>query len=149
MAASPSEMTQQRLDSEAIAAVDTSDLLTDVVGLPEHLRDAKWKVESAQLSPWDSPGGLIVAGMGGSSIGGLLARAMLGDHASRPILAALAPTACRPGRRPTRPCCAPPTQETRRKRSPATRQPERWAPAAWRSPAAAASRSSRVPTACR
>jgi len=88
MAASPSEMTQQRLDTEAIAAVDTSDLLTDVVGLPEHLRDAKWKVESAQLSPWDSPGGLIVAGMGGSSIGGLLARAMLGDHASRPILAA-------------------------------------------------------------
>ena len=88
MVASPSEMTQQRLDPEAIAAVDTSDLLADVVGLPEHLRDAKWKVESAQLSPWDSPGGLIVAGMGGSSIGGLLARAMLGDHASRPILAA-------------------------------------------------------------
>ena len=88
MAASPSEMTQQRLDPEAIAAVDTSDLLADIVGLPEHLRDAKWKVESAQLSPWDSPGGLIVAGMGGSGVGGLLARAMLGDHASRPILAA-------------------------------------------------------------
>jgi len=88
MAASPSEMTQQRLDPEAIAAVDASDLLADVVGLPEHVRDAKWKCESAQLSPWDSPGGLIVAGMGGSGIGGLLARAMLGDHASRPILAA-------------------------------------------------------------
>ena len=86
MAASPSETTQQRLDPDAIAAVDTSDLLTDIVGLPEHLRDAKWKVESAQLSPWDSPGGLIVAGMGGSGVGGLLARAMLGDHASRPIL---------------------------------------------------------------
>ena len=88
MAASPSELelTEQRLDAESIAAVDTSDLLADVVGLPEHLRDAKWKVESAQLSPWDSPGGLIVAGMGGSGVGGLLARAMLGDHASRPIL---------------------------------------------------------------
>jgi glucose/mannose-6-phosphate isomerase len=88
MAASPSEMTEQRLDAEAISAVDSSDLLADIVGLPEHVRDAKWKVESAQLTPWDSPGGLIVAGMGGSGIGGLLARAMLGDHASRPILAA-------------------------------------------------------------
>jgi glucose/mannose-6-phosphate isomerase len=88
MAPSPSEMTDQRLDPESIAAVDASDLLADVVGLPEHVRDAKWKVESAQLSEWDSPGGLIVAGMGGSGIGGKLARAMLGDHASRPILTA-------------------------------------------------------------
>jgi glucose/mannose-6-phosphate isomerase len=89
MAASPSdELTEQRLDPESISAVDSCDLLADIVGLPEHVRDAKWKVESAQLSPWDSPGGLIVAGMGGSGIGGLLARAMLGDHASRPILAA-------------------------------------------------------------
>ena len=31
------------------------------------------------------PGGLVVAGMGGSAIGGALARAALGDHASRPI----------------------------------------------------------------
>ena len=34
---------------------------------------------------WDSPGGLIVAGMGGSAIGGRLARAILGDQASRPV----------------------------------------------------------------
>jgi len=88
MAASPSELTEQRLDPASIAEVDASDLLADVVGLPEHVRDAMWKVESAQLTPWDSPGGLIVAGMGGSGMGGLLARAMLGDHASRPILSA-------------------------------------------------------------
>ena len=37
------------------------------------------------MEEWDSPGGLIVAGMGGSAIGGGLARAALGDHASRPI----------------------------------------------------------------
>ena len=86
MAASPFETTEQRLDPETIAEIDASDLLTDIVGLPEQLRDAKWKVESAQLQPWDSAGGLIVAGMGGSGVGGLLARAMLGDHASRPIL---------------------------------------------------------------
>jgi glucose/mannose-6-phosphate isomerase len=90
MAALPSETTEQRLDPEAIGAVDTSDMLADIAGLPEHLRDALWKVESADLKPWDSPGGLIVAGMGGSAVGGSLARAMLGDHASRPILASRA-----------------------------------------------------------
>ncbi len=90
MAASPSESTDLRLDPEAIAAVDVSDMLGDIVDLPEHLRDALWKAESANLQPWDSPGGLIVAGMGGSAVGGALARAMLGDHASRPILASRA-----------------------------------------------------------
>jgi len=43
-------------------------------------------VQSAQMRSWESPGGLIVAGMGGSGVGGVLARAILGDHASRPIL---------------------------------------------------------------
>ncbi|MDP8968629.1 MAG: bifunctional phosphoglucose/phosphomannose isomerase [Actinomycetota bacterium] len=90
MAASPSETTELRLDAETIAAVDASDMLADIVGLPEHLRDALWKVESANLQPWDSPGGLVVAGMGGSAVGGSLARVMLGDHASRPILASRA-----------------------------------------------------------
>lgn len=87
MAGSSSETTELRLDPATIQAVDTSDLLADIIGLPEHLRDALWKVESANLQPWDSPGGMVVAGMGGSAVGGALARAMLGDHASRPILA--------------------------------------------------------------
>jgi glucose/mannose-6-phosphate isomerase len=78
------------LDRETIARLDTSDLVTDVLGIPEHLRDALWKVESAGLQPWDSPGGLVVAGMGGSGIGGPLARAILGDQASRPLLGARA-----------------------------------------------------------
>jgi glucose/mannose-6-phosphate isomerase len=78
------------LDREAIARVDASDQLTDVLAIPEQLRDALWKVESAGVDPWDSPGGIIVAGMGGSAIGGELARAILGDHASRPILTARA-----------------------------------------------------------
>jgi glucose/mannose-6-phosphate isomerase len=78
------------LDRETIARVDSTDQLGDVLGIPEHLRDAQWKVESADLQTWDSPGGLIVAGMGGSSIGGALARAALGDQASRPIVAARA-----------------------------------------------------------
>ena len=78
------------LDRETIARVDVSDQLTDVLAIPEHLRDALWKVESAGLEPWDSPGGIIVAGMGGSAIGGELARAIVGDHASRPLLTARA-----------------------------------------------------------
>lgn len=69
----------------AIARVDRSGQLGDVLSLPDHLRDALWRVESAIMSERDTPGGLVVAGMGGSAIGGALARAALGDHSSRPI----------------------------------------------------------------
>jgi glucose/mannose-6-phosphate isomerase len=86
MAQSPSDTIT--LDRATIAEIDGSDQLTDVLALPEHLRDALWKVESANLGSWDSQAGLVVAGMGGSAVGGSLARAILGDHASRPIIAA-------------------------------------------------------------
>jgi glucose/mannose-6-phosphate isomerase len=76
------------LDRATIGEIDTTDQLTDVLAVPEHLRDAQWKVESTNLGQWDSPAGLVVAGMGGSAVGGSLARAILGDHAVRPILAA-------------------------------------------------------------
>jgi glucose/mannose-6-phosphate isomerase len=79
-----------RLNREGISEVDTSDILEDILAIPEHLRDALWKVQSADLEPWDSPGGMIVAGMGGSAIGGALARAALGDTASRPLLSSRA-----------------------------------------------------------
>jgi glucose/mannose-6-phosphate isomerase len=74
------------LSRESIAAVDVSDQLGDILGMPDQLRDALWRVESANLRPHDSPAGLIVAGMGGSGIGGALSRAVLGDRASRPIV---------------------------------------------------------------
>ncbi|HEY2319841.1 MAG TPA: bifunctional phosphoglucose/phosphomannose isomerase [Solirubrobacteraceae bacterium] len=80
--------TTSALSREAIAAVDPTGQMSDVLGLPEHLRDALWRVESANLSPQDSPGGLVVAAMGGSAVGGLLAVAALGDRASRPIFVA-------------------------------------------------------------
>ncbi|MDX6698176.1 MAG: glucose/mannose-6-phosphate isomerase [Solirubrobacteraceae bacterium] len=79
------EGTTAALDAATIAAVDSSSQLSDVLGMPEQLRDAAWKVESAGIAPFDAPGGLIVAGMGGSAVGALLARAALGDRASRPI----------------------------------------------------------------
>jgi glucose/mannose-6-phosphate isomerase len=74
------------LTRQAIASVDGSDQLGDILGLPEQLRDAQWRVESANLEAHDARGGLVVAGMGGSAIGGDLALAVLGDRASRPIL---------------------------------------------------------------
>jgi glucose/mannose-6-phosphate isomerase len=80
--------TTSSLSAEAIAAVDSTGQLADILGLPEHLRDALWRVESANLSPQDSRGGMVVAGMGGSAIGGMLAVAALGDRASRPIFVA-------------------------------------------------------------
>jgi glucose/mannose-6-phosphate isomerase len=73
------------LSREAIARVDGTDQLGAVLALPDHLRDALWRVESAIMQDWDTSAGLVVAGMGGSAIGGALARAALGDHASRPI----------------------------------------------------------------
>jgi glucose/mannose-6-phosphate isomerase len=76
---------EQVLSREAIARIDPSGQLNDVLSLPDHLRDALWRVESAIMAEWDTPAGLVVAGMGGSAIGGALARAALGDHASRPI----------------------------------------------------------------
>jgi glucose/mannose-6-phosphate isomerase len=77
--------TAAELSRASIAEVDPSDQLGDVLALPEHLRDALWRVESAIMQDWDTAAGLVVAGMGGSAIGGALARAALGDHASRPI----------------------------------------------------------------
>ncbi len=73
------------LDADAVATLDHSGQFADALGLPEHLRDALWRVESANLVPRDSSDGLVVAGMGGSAIGGSLALAALGDRASRPI----------------------------------------------------------------
>jgi glucose/mannose-6-phosphate isomerase len=80
--------TTTQFTRDAIAAVDSAGQIEDILGLPDQLRDALWRVESANLEPHDAPGGLVVAGMGGSAIGGALARAALGDRASRPIVLA-------------------------------------------------------------
>ena len=61
-------------------------MIDDVLGIPDQLRDALWRVESARLEPADAAG-LIVCGMGGSAIGGDLAAAALGDRLTRPLVA--------------------------------------------------------------
>lgn len=60
-------------------------MLDDVLAIPDHLRDALWRVESARLEPSESAG-VLVCGMGGSAIGGDLAAAVLGPRLERPLL---------------------------------------------------------------
>jgi glucose/mannose-6-phosphate isomerase len=73
------------LDTAALAATDPTGQLAEVLDLPAHLRDALWRVESAGLGSRSSSG-LVIAGMGGSAVGGALARAALGAaREQRPI----------------------------------------------------------------
>ncbi len=73
------------LDAAAVAAVDPTGQAAEILDLPVHLRDAQWRVDSAGLRPRESAG-LVIAGMGGSGVGALLAQAALGDRATRPIV---------------------------------------------------------------
>jgi glucose/mannose-6-phosphate isomerase len=60
-------------------------MLDDILAIPDHLRDALWRVESARLEPAGAAG-VMVCGMGGSAIGGDLAAAALGDRLTRLLL---------------------------------------------------------------
>jgi glucose/mannose-6-phosphate isomerase len=71
--------------ADPIREVDSAGQLDDVLALPEHLRDALWRVESAGLEQTQSSG-LVVCGMGGSAVGGTLARSAIGDRLSLPLL---------------------------------------------------------------
>ncbi len=73
------------LDRAAVAAADPSGHVADLLDLPTHLRDALWRLESAGLAPVEAPGGLVVAGMGGSGVGGRLARSALWPQLRRPF----------------------------------------------------------------
>jgi glucose/mannose-6-phosphate isomerase len=73
------------LSREEIAAVDPQGMLGDVLEQPAHLTDALWRVESADIKPFDAHGGLAICGMGGSAIGADLAAAAVGARARNPI----------------------------------------------------------------
>lgn len=77
-----------RLDRSAVAAVDTTGQAQEIAGMGDQLRDALWRVDSAAIAPLDAPGGLVVAGMGGSAVGGRLATAALGPRLRRPVVLA-------------------------------------------------------------
>src|SRR3954469_24733197 len=82
-------MSVPALDAAACAAVDSTGQIAETLGLAEHLRDAVWRVDTAGIEPVDAQGGLIVAGMGGSSVGGRLAVGALGPRLRRPVALAM------------------------------------------------------------
>ena len=95
-------------------------MLDDVLAIPDHLRDALWRVESARLER-PTPPGSLVCGMGGSAIGGDLAAA--GARRAPQPAAGHGPR-LRPaelGRARTGPCSARATRAAPRRRSPASR----------------------------
>ena len=75
----------RELSAAAVASVDHSDLMGDVLDLPAQLEDALWRVEAAGLPRRDAPEGLVLCGMGGSAVGGELAVAATGRRARRPL----------------------------------------------------------------
>jgi glucose/mannose-6-phosphate isomerase len=73
------------LTRAAIADIDPQSMLDDVLAQPGQIDDALWRVESAAVPGERMAGGLLVCGMGGSAIGGDLARACIGERATAPI----------------------------------------------------------------
>jgi glucose/mannose-6-phosphate isomerase len=71
--------------TEALRKIDSGNQLDDVLAMPDHLRDALWRLESARLEAAEAAG-VLVCGMGGSAIGADLAAAGLGDRCVRPLL---------------------------------------------------------------
>jgi glucose/mannose-6-phosphate isomerase len=69
---------------ERLEPVDSGDQYAATVALPDHLRDALWRVSSARIDPIEASG-LLVCGMGGSAIGGDLAAAALGGRTGKPL----------------------------------------------------------------
>ena len=67
-----------------MSASGHDEMVAAIAALPEHLRDALWRVESARLEPVESSG-LVVCGMGGSAIGGDLATAALGPRLGKQL----------------------------------------------------------------
>jgi glucose/mannose-6-phosphate isomerase len=79
------QITTSELDRAGIASIDTSRQIDAVLGLADQLRDAQRRLDAANAEAVDAPGGVIVAGMGGSGVGGRLALAALGPRLTRPL----------------------------------------------------------------
>ena len=60
-------------------------MLDDILAIPDHIRDAIWRTDSARLESRPSVG-FMVCGMGGSAIGGELARGILSERLTGPMV---------------------------------------------------------------
>jgi glucose/mannose-6-phosphate isomerase len=78
------------LSLEDVGKIDVTNQIGDVLALPDQLEDSLWRIETAGLarslgaSPDQGP--LLVCGMGGSAVGGDLARGALGERLTRPLV---------------------------------------------------------------
>ena len=63
------------------------DMLDAARAMPDHLRDALWRIESARAATMEAPAAFL-CGMGGSAIGGDLAIAALSDRLTKPMVVA-------------------------------------------------------------
>ena len=63
------------------------DMLDAARAMPDHLRDALWRIESARAATMEAPAAFL-CGMGGSAIGGDLAIAALSDQLTKPMVVA-------------------------------------------------------------
>ena len=63
------------------------DMLDAARAMPDHLRDALWRIESARPPTMEAPAAFF-CGMGGSAIGGDLAIAALSDRLTKPMVVA-------------------------------------------------------------
>src|SRR3954453_14371182 len=64
---------------------EMSSMLDDVLGLPDQLRDAMWRLETARLEPAESAG-LMGWGVGGPGVGGGALPGALGDRLTKPVI---------------------------------------------------------------
>ena len=81
-------MAASALDEAATTTVDSTSQFAETLDLSTHLLDALWRVESAGMAPVAATGGYVVAGMGGSGIGGRLALGAIGNRLRRPMITA-------------------------------------------------------------
>lgn len=78
-------MGAEALDAAATAAVDSTSQFAEALDLGIHLRDALWRVDSAGIAPSEAARGFVIAGMGGSGVGALLALGALRESLRRPM----------------------------------------------------------------
>jgi glucose/mannose-6-phosphate isomerase len=76
------------LDKTATTAVDSTSQFSETLDLSTHLLDALWRVESAGIVAAEATGGYVVAGVGGSGVGGRLALGAIGERLRRPMVVA-------------------------------------------------------------
>jgi glucose/mannose-6-phosphate isomerase len=72
-------------DSASFAALDSRNLLADIDGLPDQLREAWALGQSIVLRPWEAITQVLLVGMGGSAIGAELLAAYIAPHCTVPV----------------------------------------------------------------